>query len=297
MFINYNLNNKYIMSNRLTYKKIFIDSKYRTAQTRSSADFSIELNESFETPENTRMYITDVSIGAVWKTTEVGFYENLYVMVFDGDTLVKNFRVYVGNKVYFASQLCFDLNEGMNSNTSDFSAGGIFVYSYDEATRTVAFSIKEGLSYSIKIPTDEELETFVGGVWDTGSVSYNNKKPLSINYLLSNFVPSSPLRTWTSSYLNLIPFRYIFITSNSLSDYRYSAPNSYSSSIIRKILVTEQLGGVINDNQAGHTEVYIDIGGRNLKRLDFKITNAEGTVMNLYNIDVQFALLISTPNY
>ena len=93
------------------------------------------------------MYITDVSIGAVWKTTEVGFYEYLYVMVFDGDTLVKNFRVYVGNKVYFASQLCFDLNEGMNSNTSDLSAGGIFVYSYDEATRTVEFKVKEGLSY------------------------------------------------------------------------------------------------------------------------------------------------------
>ena len=135
------------MSNRLTYKKIFVDSKYRTEQSRSSADFSIELNESFETPENTRMYITDVSIGAVWKTTEVGFYEYLYVMVFDGDTLVKNFRVYVGNKVYFASQLCFDLNEGMNSNTSDLSAGGIFVYSYDEATRTVEFKVKEGLSY------------------------------------------------------------------------------------------------------------------------------------------------------
>ena len=70
-----------MMSNRLTYKKIFVDSKYRTEQSRSSADFSIELNESFETPENTRMYITDVSIPAVWKSTEVGFYEYLYVMV------------------------------------------------------------------------------------------------------------------------------------------------------------------------------------------------------------------------
>ena len=123
------------------------------------------------------------------------------------------------------------------------------------------------------------------------------KKPVSINYLLSNFVPSSPLTTWTSSYLNLIPFRYIFITSNSLSDYRYSAPNIYSSSIIKKVLCTEQLGGVINDNHSFNSEDYIDIGNKNLRRLDFKITNAEGTVMNLYNIDVQFALLISSPNY
>ena len=219
-------------------------------------------------------------------------------MIFDNtNTVVKNFRIYLGNNIYVAYQLCFDINEGLNSNTTDLSAGGIFVYSYDEATRTVEYKIKEGLSYSIKIPTDDELSTYVGGVWDTGSVSYDSKKTVSINYLLSNFVPSSPLTTWTSSYLNLIPFRYIFITSNSLSDYRYSAPNSYSSSIIRKVLCSSQLGGVINDNSAPHQEDYVDIGGKKLRKLDFKITDANGVVMNLYDIPVQFALLISHSNY
>ena len=256
------------MSNRLTYKKIFIDSKYRTEQSKSSSDFSIELNEKLETPEGTRMYVTDISIGAVWKTTEVGFYEYMYVMVFNGDTLV-----------------------------TDLTAGGIFVYSYSSATRTVEIKVKDGLPYTIKIPTDDELENYVNGIWDSVSAPYDSRKTVSINYLLSNFVPTNPIATWTSSYLNLVPFRYVFITSNSLSDYRYSAPNSYSSSINRKVLCTEQLGGIINDNHSVHQEDYIDIGGRNLKRLDFKITDETGTVMNRYNIDVQFALLISHPSY
>ena len=285
------------MSNKLTYKKIFIDSKYRSTQSNSSADFSVELNENLETPEGTRLYVTDISIPVVWKSTEVGFYEYIYVMVFNEDTLVKNFRHYVGNRICFAEQLAFDLNEGMNNNTTDLSAGGIFVYSYSSATRTVEFKVKDGLPYTIKIPTDTELANYVNDVWDTDSSSYDNRKPVSINYLLSNFVPTNPIATWTSSYLNLIPFRYVFITSNALSDYRYSAPNSYSSSIIRKVLVTEQLGGIINDNHSIHQEDYIDIGGRNLKRLDFKITDAEGTVMNLYDINCQFALLISHPSY
>ena len=34
-------------------------------------------------PEGTRLHITDISIGATWKTTEVGFYEYLYVMIYD----------------------------------------------------------------------------------------------------------------------------------------------------------------------------------------------------------------------
>ena len=153
-----------MVSNRLTYKKILVDSSYRLASSRSSADFSIELNENLETPEGTRMYITDVSIPAVWKSTEINFYEYLYVMIYDdSNVFVKNFRVYLGNKIYFGSQLCFDISEGLNSNTTDLSAGGIFVYSYDEATRTVEFKIKEGLNYKVKIPTDTELATYVGG--------------------------------------------------------------------------------------------------------------------------------------
>ena len=285
------------MSNRLTYKKIFIDSKYRTEQSTSSSDFSIELNENLELPDDTSLYVTDISIPAVWKTTEVGFYEYMYVMVFNGDTLVKNFRHYLGNKIYFAEQLCFDIVEGMKNNTTDLSAGGIFVYSYSSATRTIEIKVKDGLPYTIKIPTDTELGNYVNGVWDTGQSNYDNRKPVSINNLLSNFVPTNPIATWTSSYLNLVPFRYVFITSNALSDYHYSAPNSYSSSIIKKVLCTEQLGGIINDNQAPHHEDFINVGGRNLKRLDFKITDESGTVMNLYDILVQFALLLATPSY
>ena len=63
------------MSNRLTYKNNFVDSKYRNAQSKSSSDFSVELNKNLETPEETKLYVTDSSIPAVWKSTEVGFFE------------------------------------------------------------------------------------------------------------------------------------------------------------------------------------------------------------------------------
>ena len=59
---------------------MFVDSKYRNAQSKSSPDFSVELNENSETPEETKLYVTDISIPAVWKSTEVGFYE--YITIF-----------------------------------------------------------------------------------------------------------------------------------------------------------------------------------------------------------------------
>ena len=280
------------------YKKIFIDSNYRLPQSRSSADFTVELNENMECPEGTRLHITDISIPAAWKSTEINFYEYMYVMIFDNsDVFVKNFRIYLGNKIYYSEQLAFDIHAGLNTNTEDLNAGGIFNYAYDSATRTVEFSIKDGLNYKVKIPTNDELSNYVNNQWDTNSANYDSNNPLSINYLLSNYVPSNPLTVWTSSYLNLVPFRYLFISSPELSDYRYSAPNTYSSSIIKKVLVSSQLGGIINDAGSSLNEDFIDISNKNLKRLSFKITDERGTVMNLYDIPVQFALLISHSSY
>ena len=252
-----------------------------------------------EMPQGSKMWITEVSLPTSFKTTEVGFYEYLYVMIYDNtDTFVKNFRVYLGNKIYFASQFCFDINEGLNSNTTDLSAGGICVYAYDEATRTVEIKIKEGLNYKVKIPTNEELANYVNDQWNTSQANYDNRNPVSINYLLSNYVATSPLSVWTSSYLNLVPFRAVYINSPELTDNHYSAPNSYSSSIVRKVLINQQLGGVVNDDHGGaFGEDFIDVGGKNLRRLSFRITNEESKTMNFYNIPIEFTLLFSSPNH
>jgi len=52
-------------------------------------------------------------------------------MIYDNsDTSVQNFRIYLGNKIYFSEQLAFDIHAGLNSNTEDLNANGIFNYAY-----------------------------------------------------------------------------------------------------------------------------------------------------------------------
>ena len=186
----------------------------------------------------------------------------------------------------------------MNNNTTDLTAGGIFNYAYSSATRTIELSIKDGLNYKVKIPTDEELVNYVGGSWDVGSAPYNSKDPVSINYLLSNFVATNRgLTTWTSSYLNLVPFRSVMLHCPELADHHYSSPASYSSNIVRKILIDQQLGGVVNDNNTAFHEDYLDVSKRNLKRLSFRITDANNKTINLYDINCQFSLVFSHPSF
>lgn len=287
------------MHRTLTYKKVFIDSNYRLPQSRSSADFVVELNETFECPNGCRMFVTEVSIPAVWKSTEIGFFEKMYFMLYDdNDVLLRNSYIDLSNAIYFAEQLAFDINKKMNDAVRDLNAGNdIFVYAYSSTTRTVELKVADGLNFKLKIPTDDELATYVGGAWNRGETEYDSTNPLSINYLLSNYVPTSGLTTWTSSYLNLVPFNCIFISSPDLSDGHYSAPNAFSGSIIKKVVVDSQLGGIIHDNSVPLHSDYIDVSNRTIKRMHFRITDHRNTVMNLYNIPVSFSLIFEHPNY
>ena len=49
----------YIM---VPYSKIYIDTKYRAADSVSSSDFKIELPETPTLPPNTKAYLTDISM-------------------------------------------------------------------------------------------------------------------------------------------------------------------------------------------------------------------------------------------
>ena len=289
------------MSNKLTYKKVYVNSNYRLPQSNSSSDFVIELDTNFECPEGTRMYITEVSLPTVWKTTEVGFFEKFYAMRYDNtDTLLRCVILDLSNKIYFAEQLSYDIVSKLNDAVRDLNSGNdVFVYAYSSATRTVEIKVADGLNFKLKIPTDTELSTYVGSEWNRNDADYNTNYILSINYLLSNFVATSGgLTTWTSSYLNLIPFRALYLNSPELTDHRYSSPSTYSSSIIRKILIDQQLGGVVNDAHSGAmSEDYIDVSGKKLKRLSFRLTDEKSKTINLYNIPLEFSILFSHPSY
>ena len=203
-------------------------------------------------------------------------------------------------KKYFAEQLSFDIVNKLNDAVRDLNANNdIFVYAYSSATRTMEIKVADGLNFELKIPTDAELATYVNNPWNRGDADYNNTVPLSINYLLNNFVATNTgLTVWTSSYLNLIPFRALYLNSPELTDHKYSSPQNYSSSKIRKILIDQQLGGVVKDSHSGNmSEDFINVGGKNLKGLSFRLTNETGKVINLYNVPLEFSILFSHPNY
>ena len=64
----------------LTVNKIMVDSRFKSATSRSDTDFSIDLPESVFVPVGTRCHITDVSIVRAWYTVERNVNDKLYFM-------------------------------------------------------------------------------------------------------------------------------------------------------------------------------------------------------------------------
>ena len=50
----------------LTYKKVYVNSKYRTSNSRDISDFQIELRENFEIPDGTIMQVHEIAIPYTW---------------------------------------------------------------------------------------------------------------------------------------------------------------------------------------------------------------------------------------
>ena len=63
----------------LPRRKIYIDSRYKTNDSISNANFKIQLNENLKFPDNCGFFITDICIPNTFKTVEEGINDNLYM--------------------------------------------------------------------------------------------------------------------------------------------------------------------------------------------------------------------------
>ena len=69
------------MTTSLPIKKLYLDTRYRTADSVSTSNFKIELPMTLYMPNNCVFYITDVCIEHSWYTVETGINDKLYLQV------------------------------------------------------------------------------------------------------------------------------------------------------------------------------------------------------------------------
>ena len=171
------------MIRRLTYKKVYVNTKYRTPDRKSSSDFKIQLRESFEVTENTICQVHEISIPHSWysiNTNNQNQYFRHQVLPPSTPQGITYRRVIIPEGNYTAPELANAIKTELNNV---FDSGGR-TDTYGAVYNTLSNNITISSNYPdvIFIPlTDNDVVPIAGSF--SNSVDVNSLQ--SINTVLS----------------------------------------------------------------------------------------------------------------
>ena len=81
----------------LPIKKIYIDTRLTTADSKSTSDFKISLPNNITLPTNTAFYITDITVPVSWYTIEAGRNDTIYFRINGANYAPSKCTLFEGN--------------------------------------------------------------------------------------------------------------------------------------------------------------------------------------------------------
>ena len=274
----------------LPIKKIYIDSRNRSSDSKSSTDFYIDLPININLEPNTSFYLTDITIPVSFYTIESGRNNNVY--------FTKGDHHYHRRSIPEGNYNTITLNQAIATamNTAYPLTGGAHPTKF---TANPDFNNnKIGISNSVdqfQILTDAQALEFVMDTpqfFDT-SVSL----PLnSINAMIQNDIANihSPSIPFISGYVDLYPIRNLYIVSQTLSNYTSVSTNG-EYGILKKVPVSASYNNMIYDNTVLGMD-HLDCSNKTLSRIDFKVKDAYGNIVNLHGNHWSFSIIFIKVN-
>ena len=272
----------------LKFKKVYIDSSYKVSGT--SSNFTIDLPETVQLEENMLCQIHEVSVPHSWysiNNTNNNLYFRHQVLPPDipSGAIYRKITIPEGN--YTASELTTELETQLNNYFDTGDRPDTYTVRYNATTNKIRIAVNY-TSVIFLVLTDGEISTFADSFVDTVDVNNLN----SINRVMGNLTPAPDAYTsvvpYITNFIDLVPFKSLCLHCNEISNFNQLTVAG-NSSIVKKINVTVPYPGVINDNELSSVD-YIDVSGKMLRRLNFRLTNNLNQIVNLNNIDISFSL-------
>ena len=254
----------------LEIKKIYVDSRYCTADSSNDSDFKIQLARNIYLPDNCVMHIENVTMSHSWYTIEVGINDSMYVNL--GGTC---FIATIPSTNYTGASLAAALASAL---------GHGFSVSYNLNTNKLTMSN----SQTFKILTDAELATGLHGTW-SGS-SYSRSTPNSCNDIITNRITNSDT-TFVTGMLNLNGFRAVYISSSTMSNYNTLGPKG-DNNIIKKVPVNADFGYVCIDQHVSDHD-FLPVERMTLNTIDFQVRDIKGDLIPFHGSPISFTIVFS----
>ena len=272
------------MSNILPIKKIYVDSRYRTADSSSDSDFRIQLGRNIFLPDDCIMHIENVVIPHSWYTIEKGINDCMYFQVTQG-TSTSFYTITIPSTNYIGTTLQPILQAALNT-----AYPGLFAVTYNTNQNNMMISISANNTF--KVLTDYELSTYVNNTW-TGP-SYDSNNPTSCNDVITNRTSylHTSINPFISGCINLQGSRSVYLSSSNLSNFNTLGARG-ENTIIKKIVTFSDFGYlIVSDLESDHD--YLDCSRMTLNTIDFQLSDVKGNVIPFHDSPVSFTIVFAS---
>jgi hypothetical protein len=258
-------------------KKVYIDTRFKTADSKSSSDFYVELPRALNIPDKCVCYIDDIVIPVSWTTIDERNH-NLYLYLnIDGviDTRIVVFDS--GNYTGISFTAAFESKVNAELLAYQLSVS----VSYDIMNNKLSIVLNDNRSMVI-----DDVKLLILSNADIDVVPPSNLSGvLGLPNTAVTLLADVPFHT----YLDLHTTRNLYLTSSSLGSYN-TVSNFGSDTIIKKIPVRFNYNEMLFDGaESGYD--YLDVSKRSLRRIDFRLQDVFGNLINLNGNHWSFSLI------
>ena len=271
--------------------KIYIDSRFRTANSKSESDFNVELPRSFNVPDGVVAHIDDIVIPVSWNVIDERN-NTAYISFSCAGTEVEYDLTFVeGN--YDGFGFADTLAAFLNTSVIGFTHAGyviepVFVCAYDLRTNNLTISLtdnslrsglaKELAPFQLIFFTDEYLAA-------DGRTTKNTINTIIRNTARTIITQTAPYKC----YIDLFATRNLYLTSSALCSYD-TVSNFGMDTIIKKIPCAAKYNEMIF-HSSGSTLDGLDVSKRTLRFLDFKLVDSSFRTIPLQGNHFSFSIV------
>jgi hypothetical protein len=249
-------------------RKLYIDSRFKTAGSASHSDFTFQLPRSIELPAGTRAVVDSVQIPNVFQTVEPGR-STLYLSIHQaGVEPVERILVLVPGH-YNAFSLAIHVKDQLNALSY-----GQWDVVYNEPTGRLSMTVTGGPLYVRLRGRDPALPN------DALEVIGAGEGGIDIVNGVAEIMPH---------HVDVVGVRVLFLASSNFGAYNCLGPRG-ETDYIRQIMVNEGYSGYITD-KLNHPGEYIDVGGAQLQSLKFRLVDGTGAVVDMKGRSIAFSII------
>ena len=275
------------------WRRIVIDSRFRTRESVSNSNFSINLPFAVSVPAGSVMYADSICVSHAWPTVQAGVNNHIYVqerVTGQASDTLRTVTLDEGtyNALELANEVVLKLNSGKSvpgaysatvangrltlSNATPLIDGKSYIFSKSDAD--VAYLQTTFPSY----PGADCCELI--GLWDTPVLGDGT------GWIYSG-------QSWTAQYMDLQHHKQLFLCSD-VGESSMMLMNG-DTSCIRRILLAGMQGDVVTDVLSTGLASVSFGSETTFQTMHFQLKGHDGKIVNLASHQLSFELILVRP--